>query len=82
MNSPIRTKQYAGRCARCGADVPAKAGVLLRTVWGSWVTYHPVHAPTPDPDGTTSDTSAIRPIRETGSGRPAAQSFRQGWGCP
>ncbi|MDQ1065732.1 DNA polymerase-3 subunit epsilon [Streptomyces canus] len=66
MNSPVRTNQYAGRCARCGADVAAKAGVLLRSVWGGWVTYHPSHAPTPDPDGTTSDTSAMRSNQRDG----------------
>ncbi|CAM5396683.1 hypothetical protein SALBM311S_10553 [Streptomyces alboniger] len=66
MNSPVRTNQYAGRCARCGADVAAAAGVLLRSVWGGWVTYHPSHAPTPDPDGTTSDTSAMRSNQRDG----------------
>ncbi|MER5961002.1 hypothetical protein [Streptomyces sp. NPDC002057] len=60
MNDPVRTNHYAGRCARCGEDVEAQAGTLLRSAWGGWVVYHPAHAPEPDPDGTTSDPSALR----------------------
>ncbi|MFE7484181.1 hypothetical protein [Streptomyces sp. NPDC057552] len=66
MNSPVRTNSYAGRCARCGADVEAEAGVLLRSAWGRWVVYHPAHAPAPDPDGTTSDVSALRANQRDG----------------
>ncbi len=40
--------------------------MLLRSVWGGWVTYHPSHAPTPDPEGTTSDTSAMRSNQRDG----------------
>ncbi|MFI6281584.1 hypothetical protein [Streptomyces sp. NPDC050988] len=66
MNSPLRANQYPGRCARCGTDVAAEAGVLLRSVWGNWVVYHPGHAPAPDPDGTTADASALRPNQRDG----------------
>ncbi|MFG2601024.1 hypothetical protein [Streptomyces sp. NPDC048462] len=66
MNSSVRANQYAGRCARCGAEVAAEAGVLLRSVWGDWVVYHPAHAPTPDTDGTTSDASALRSNQRDG----------------
>jgi len=66
VNSQVRTNQFAGRCARCGVEVAAEAGVLLRSAWGGWVVYHPAHAPAPDPDGTTSDTSAMRPNRRDG----------------
>ncbi|WP_327657725.1 hypothetical protein [Streptomyces sp. NBC_00483] len=66
MNSPARTNQYAAPCARCGEQVEAETGTLLRSAWGRWVTYHPAHAPTPDPDGTTSDPSALLPNRWDG----------------
>ncbi|PPS67461.1 hypothetical protein BV882_37365 [Streptomyces sp. 46] len=48
--------------------VAAEAGVLLRSVWGGWVIYHPSQAPTADLDGSTSDTSAMR------------SDQREGWG--
>lgn len=66
MSSPLRSNQFSGSCARCGADVGAEAGVLLRSAWGGWVVYHPAHAPTPDPDGTTSDASALRSNQRDG----------------
>lgn len=66
MSNPERTNRYAARCARCSAEVEAGAGLLLRSAWGQWVTYHPAHAPTPDPDCTTSDPSAQRPNQRDG----------------
>ncbi|MFI5663763.1 hypothetical protein [Streptomyces sp. NPDC051684] len=66
MGNSARTNQYAGRCARCGEQVAAEAGVLLRSAWGRWVVYHPGHAPPTDPDGTTSDPSALRPNQRDG----------------
>lgn len=66
MAGSVRTNRYEGACARCGATVAAEAGVLLRSLWGNWVVYHPAHAPTPEPDGTTSDASAMRPNQREG----------------
>ncbi|MFE3073525.1 hypothetical protein [Streptomyces sp. NPDC059247] len=60
MSGSVRRNRYEGRCALCGAGVPAESGVLLRSLWGSWVTYHPEHMPAVEPDGTTSDPSALR----------------------
>lgn len=66
MADSVRTNRFEGTCARCDAIVAAEAGVLLRSAWGRWVVYHPTHAPAPDPDGTTSDVSAMRPNRRDG----------------
>ncbi|MFE8938774.1 hypothetical protein ACFYNX_14915 [Streptomyces sp. NPDC007872] len=80
MNSTVRTNAYAGRCARCGGDVGAEAGVLLRSAWGRWVTYHPDHAPVPDPNGTTSDVSALRPNRWDGECEVCGEAVPAGAG--
>ncbi|MFJ9088167.1 hypothetical protein ACIRL3_37740 [Streptomyces sp. NPDC102384] len=80
MNNPVRTNLYTGRCARCGEQVEAETGTLLRSAWGRWVTYHPAHAPTPDPDGTTSDPSALRPNQRDGRCETCGEAVATGTG--
>ncbi|MFF4867612.1 hypothetical protein [Streptomyces sp. NPDC000961] len=80
MSSSVRTNSYAGRCARCGADVEAGSGILLRSAWGRWVVYHPEHAPVPDADGTTSDASAMRSNQRDGECEACGSSVPAGDG--
>ncbi|MFE7330868.1 hypothetical protein ACFU8W_39225 [Streptomyces sp. NPDC057565] len=61
MTSAVRTNRYEGSCFRCQGTVPPDSGVLLRSRSGSWVVYHPEHAPDQlEPGGVTSDVSAMR----------------------
>ncbi|MFI6639612.1 hypothetical protein [Streptomyces sp. NPDC050504] len=80
VDDAMRTNSYPGRCTRCGAGVEAGAGVLLRSVWGGRVLYHPDHAPVPDADGTTSDVSALRPNRRDGECETCGSTVAAGLG--
>ncbi|MFI6289519.1 hypothetical protein ACIBCM_33085 [Streptomyces sp. NPDC051018] len=60
MPGPARVNWREAACVRCAGAVAAGAGVLLRSRSGSWVTYHPEHAPEAEPGGMTSDVDALR----------------------
>jgi DNA polymerase-3 subunit epsilon len=66
MTSPVRANRYEASCVECGLTVAPEAGVLLRSRSGSWVVYHPHHAPEAGPGGVTADVSAMRPNQRDG----------------
>ncbi|MFF0445978.1 hypothetical protein ACFYT4_06105 [Streptomyces sp. NPDC004609] len=60
MPGSARANWREADCVRCAGAVAAGAGVLLWSRSGSWVTYHPEHAPEAEPGGMTSDVEALR----------------------